>query len=79
LLKFIHEWVNKSLKEEVISDMAVKTAKKPVKKKASTGKIKKGAKYACSVCGIAVRVDDVCGCTDVCDIICCDTQMRPKK
>ncbi len=54
--------------------MAVKA-----KKKTAKPKIKKGAKYQCSVCGIAVRVDEVCGCVDVCDIICCGKQMKPKK
>ncbi len=54
-------------------------AKKPVKKtakKAVKGKIKKGDKYACDVCGIAVSVDDVCGCVDTCDIVCCGEQMK---
>jgi hypothetical protein len=74
--------------------MAVKTKKKTVskakakkkttvaaktKKKTAKPKIKKGSKYQCSVCGIAVRVDEVCGCVDVCDIICCGKQMKPKK
>lgn len=41
--------------------------------------VKKGARYACGVCGIAVTVDDVCGCVDTCDIICCGRQMKPKR
>ncbi|MEE8329622.1 MAG: hypothetical protein V3R54_06810 [Thermodesulfovibrionia bacterium] len=49
------------------------------KKKTTKRKIKEGAKYACSVCGIAVTVDEICGCVDVCDIICCDKQMKPRK
>jgi hypothetical protein len=62
--------------------MAVKTAKKTQKKattKKASKKIKKGGKYSCSVCGIAITVDEVCGCVDVCDIICCDKQMKPRK
>ncbi|UCD34804.1 MAG: hypothetical protein JSU90_11030, partial [Nitrospiraceae bacterium] len=59
------------------------TAKKktsaPAKRKASAARVKKGDRYQCSVCGIAVRIDETCGCVDMCDIICCDTQMRPKK
>jgi hypothetical protein len=31
------------------------------------------------VCGLAVTVDEVCGCVDVCDIICCGKPMKPKK
>ncbi len=50
-----------------------KTAKK------TTKKTKKGAKYECSVCGVAVTIDEVCGCMDVCDLICCGKQMKPKK
>jgi len=49
---------------------------KPGKKK---GKAAKGDKYACGVCGIVVTVDEVCGCMDVCDIVCCGEQMAPKK
>jgi hypothetical protein len=52
--------------------------KKAVKKVAKKG-VKKGDVYKCSVCGIAVRVDEVCGCIDACDIICCERQMKPKK
>lgn len=52
--------------------------KKTVKKVAKRG-VKKGEVYKCSVCGLAVTVDEVCGCMDVCDIICCEKQMKPKK
>jgi rubrerythrin len=65
--------------------MATKTAKpkkaaKKTAKKASPKKqkdLKKGAAYACSVCGLNVTVDQVCGCADFCDIICCGEQMQP--
>ncbi|MEE8329387.1 MAG: hypothetical protein V3R54_05600 [Thermodesulfovibrionia bacterium] len=62
--------------------MAVKTKKKATGGKTTKRagkKIKKGARYECSVCGMAVRVDEVCGCIDTCDIICCEKQMKPGK
>ena len=62
--------------------MAVKkAAKKPVKKvkKAAKNALKKGAAYKCSVCGLVVSVDEVCGCIDTCDIICCEKPMKPKR
>jgi hypothetical protein len=52
---------------------------KKVAKKSSKKGVKKGDAYKCSVCGLAVRVDEVCGCIDACDIICCEKQMKPKK
>jgi hypothetical protein len=66
--------------------MAVAAKKKTAKKKttkpakrATKKIIKKGDRYACTVCGIAVRVDEACGCLDMCDIICCGRQMKPKR
>ena len=58
-----------------------KAAKKPVKKvkKAAKNAVKKGAAYKCSVCGLVVSVNEVCGCIDTCDIICCEKPMKPKK
>jgi hypothetical protein len=53
-----------------------KVAKKAVKKVAKKA-VKKGDVYKCGVCGLAVRVDNTCGCVDYCDIICCETQMKP--
>ncbi len=29
--------------------------------------------------GLAVTVDDVCGCVDACDIICCEKSMKRKR
>jgi hypothetical protein len=52
--------------------------KKPAKKPAKKG-VKKGDVYECGVCGLAVTVDEVCGCVDYCDIICCEKPMKPKK
>jgi len=54
-------------------------AQKKVAKKVSKKGVKKGDVYQCGVCGLAVTVDEVCGCVDVCDIICCEKQMKPKK
>jgi hypothetical protein len=55
-----------------------KTVKKAAPKVAKKG-IKEGDAYKCGVCGLAVTVDEVCGCTDVCDIICCEKPMRKKR
>ena len=55
--------------------MVQKKAVKRVTKKGA----KKGDAYKCSVCGLGIRVDEVCGCIDTCDIICCEKPMRPKK
>jgi hypothetical protein len=66
--------------------MAVKKAVKkapakkvPAKKAPAKGKNKAGDGYVCQVCGLAVTVDEVCGCVDACDIICCDTPMKKKR
>jgi len=59
--------------------MAVKKAVKKVAKKGVKKGVKKGDVYKCSVCGLAVTVDEVCGCIDACDIICCEKQMKSKK
>ncbi|HVP78953.1 MAG TPA: hypothetical protein VMV04_13785 [Thermodesulfobacteriota bacterium] len=57
---------------------AKRVARKNVAKK-SKKSVKKGDAYKCSVCGLAVTVDEVCGCIDTCDIICCEKPMKPKK
>ena len=56
-----------------------KTAGSKTKSKATGSKMKKGSKYQCSVCGVAVTVDEVCGCVEEHNIVCCDKPMRPKK
>jgi hypothetical protein len=53
--------------------------KKGAVKKVTKKGLKKGDVYKCGVCGLAVTVDEVCGCEDFCDIICCEKQMKPKK
>jgi hypothetical protein len=61
-----------------------KTAPKPVEVKKATPKpakaagMKKGSKYSCSVCGLVVSVDNLCGCS-TCDILCCGKPMKAKK
>ncbi len=60
--------------------MAVKKAvAKRAKKAVTRGKTKVGDSYACEVCGLSVVVDDVCGCVDACDIVCCETPMKKKR
>ena len=62
--------------------MAVKKAvvkKTPVKKAMARGKTKAGDAYVCGVCGLAVTVDEACGCVDTCDIICCEKPMEKKR
>jgi len=54
-------------------------AQKKTAKKASKKGIKKGDSYKCTVCGLVLSVDEVCGCVDTCDIICCEKPMTPKK
>jgi hypothetical protein len=49
--------------------------KKASKKRKS---LKSKPRYTCGVCGLAVSVDNVCGCAESCDIICCGEQMNKK-
>jgi hypothetical protein len=62
--------------------MAVKRAvakKGSAKKVAAKGKTKVGDSYVCGVCGLAVTVDEDCGCAEACDIICCSEPMKRKR
>jgi rubrerythrin len=54
------------------------TAKKTsaAKKPRAAGKTAKGDKYVCRVCGLSVIVDEVCGCGEVHELICCEKPMR---
>ena len=45
---------------------------------ATTAAVKKGDAYECQVCGLAVVVDEACGCEDF-DIICCEQPMKQRK
>jgi hypothetical protein len=49
-------------------------AKKPRAKRATS----KGDNYVCDVCGLSVVVDEVCGCEEVHEIICCEQPMKKK-
>lgn len=49
------------------------------KGKTKAKKAVRGDKYSCQVCGMVVTVDEVCGCMDVCDILCCGKQMELEK
>ncbi len=53
--------------------------KKAVKKVEKEEAVKKGDVYQCRVCGLAVTVNEACGCVDACDIICCEEPMKPQK
>ncbi len=67
--------------------MAVKKATKkkaivkkaPAKKAATRRNPKTGDTYACEVCGLAVVVDEDCGCMEAHDIICCSEPMKKKR
>lgn len=51
--------------------------KKGKTKAAKTGaRLKKGEKYVCDACGMAVTVNKECGCNP-CDITCCGQSMVP--
>jgi hypothetical protein len=50
-----------------------------VTKKVAKKGVKKGDVYKCGVCGLAVKVDALCGCIDTCDIVCCEKQMKPAR
>ena len=60
-------------KKTAVKKTAVKaTAKKPAG-------VKKGSRYSCGVCGLAVTVDTACGCAETAHLICCEKPMRMKK
>lgn len=59
-------------KKTAVKKTATKTAKK-------TAGMKKGNRYACSVCGLAVTVDTACGCAETTHLICCEKPMKVKR
>ncbi len=67
------------MKGEIIMPAKKTSTAKKATKKTARPKMKKGAKYQCGVCGIAVTVDEVCGCVEAHNIVCCDKPMKPKK
>jgi hypothetical protein len=67
-------------REKNMAEKKAATAKKAIARRTTAKKaVAKGDSYVCGVCGLAVTVDEVCGCVDVCDIICCGKPMKPKK
>jgi hypothetical protein len=48
------------------------------RKQMANKKMAKGDSFECEVCGLAVTVDELCGCVDVCDIICCSQPMKAR-
>ncbi len=48
-------------------------------KKAEKKEIGKGDSYVCDVCGLSVVIDEVCGCVETHEILCCDQPMKQKK
>jgi hypothetical protein len=46
------------------------------KKPRATTKTSKGDNYVCEVCGLSVIIDEVCGCEEVHEIICCEQPMK---
>ncbi len=56
------------------------TKKKAPAKKAAARRIPKaGETYSCGVCGLAVTVDEACGCVEAHDLICCSKPMKKKR
>jgi rubrerythrin len=64
---------------ELANNREENMVKKRAAKRATKKSVKKGDVYKCSVCGLAIKVDEVCGCVDTCDIICCEKPMRVQK
>jgi hypothetical protein len=59
--------------------MATKKVVKKPAKKVTKKRVNEGDSFKCSVCGLAVTVDEACGCVDYCDIICCEQPMKPRR
>ena len=47
-------------------------------KKAAAAKTNKGDYLVCDVCGFAVVVDEICGCVETHEILCCSEPMKKK-
>jgi hypothetical protein len=67
------------LRAKVRGEKGGSCASKEASKKVARKVVKKGDVYKCGVCGLAVTVDEVYGCFDTCDVICCEKKMKPKK
>ena len=48
------------------------------KKPRASRKIAEGDNYVCDVCGLSVIVEDVCGCEEVHEIVCCEQPMTKR-
>jgi hypothetical protein len=48
------------------------------RKPRATRRTARGDNYVCRVCGLSVVVDEVCGCGEVHEIICCEQPMRKR-
>jgi hypothetical protein len=68
-----------AVKKAVVTKKRAITTKKTTTKKAASPATGKGDAYVCGVCGLAVIVDEACGCIEVHDIICCGKVMKPRK
>lgn len=60
--------------KKAVAKKATPAKKAPAKKKAGVGGV-----YECKVCGLAVSVIGPCDCVEVCDLICCEEAMKPKR
>ena len=72
----------KTSKKKVVKKTAAKTAAKKTPAKRTIKKavgMKKGNRYSCGVCGLAVTVDTACGCAETAHLICCEKPMKMKK
>jgi hypothetical protein len=72
--KTVKTAAKKTTGTKTLKTAASKPSKKTQKKK--TKGMEVGSGYACSVCGLAVSVDRVCGCAEVCDLMCCGKPMK---
>lgn len=53
-------------------------ATKAIAKKVTAARAVKGDGYSCEVCGLAVTIDEQCGCIEAHDIICCGEPMTKR-
>ena len=58
---------------------APKAAAKKTPAKGGPKKVRRGDRYSCEVCGVVVSVDEVCGCAEAHEIICCGQAMTAKR
>ena len=56
----------------------LKKKSKPLARKKARPAAKKAERYACSVCGLVLAVDQACGVAHVHEFVCCDKLMKKK-